>query len=183
MGVCCDPFKIFFMKDDAMGIRDIEFVAAHLPWVRKHARKIARRNRHTDTCELVSTTCRRMAELPEKERFANDRDGKSYISRVMKNAVTDHSRREINERNRRQKYATLYRLAEVEFPELDRDLVAEVIDEMAMLSTGHRDILNLYCKGLTSQQIAAQSLNPSTVRTHIRFIKAEIRNNVEQRIK
>lgn len=160
-------------------MRDLEFVAARLGWVRRQARRIAKRNVHTDTNELVSTTCRRLGDLPDKsDRFNSTRDGQAYVQRVMMNASTEHARKADRERARRQRRAEellLHRVAEIDFPEFDPEDVAQVIHEMAMLSTGHRNILNLYCRGQTSEQIAGSHGNSSTIRSHIRQCKRDIR--------
>ena len=164
-----------------MGIRDLEFVASKLGWLRREAKRVARRNRHTDTNELVSTFCRRMGDLPDQTRFRKTGDFEAYSSRVLSNASIDHARRAKAEAARAEQRALLEKIALVDFPDLPGDEVASVIDQMLLLETGHRALLNLYLRGVPSHQIAELTgSNASTVRGQIARCKAEIRWRVQE---
>ncbi|MBO6740284.1 MAG: RNA polymerase sigma factor [Phycisphaerales bacterium] len=165
-----------------MGIRDLEFIAARFGWFRTHASRIARKNHHTDTHELVSTTCRRMGELPDADRFSSTDEFCAYTNRVMTNASIDHARKAKSEQFKREQKEIMLRLASIDFPDLEQELVVETINEMLMLDTGQRTILQQYCKGFSSRQIADQmGMKASTVRTRIADCKREIRAHIESR--
>lgn len=165
-----------------MGIRDLEFIAARFGWLRTQASRIARRNRHTDTHELVSTTCRRMGELPDADRYRSTSEFRAYTSRVMANASVDHARTARAERSKREHREVAIRIARIDFPDIEQELVVEAINEMLMLDTGQRTILQLYCKGYTSKQIADQiGMKPTSIRTRIAACKREIRELIDSR--
>lgn len=163
-----------------MGMRDMQFVAKKIALIRCEARRIARRNKHTDTNELVSTLCRRMGQLPEGDRFNNTEDGVAYSRRVMENGSIDHARSAKAELERRVQHEMLMRVAKVEFPDIPTEDVVEAIDQMSLLGTGHRLVLDMYCRGITSKQIAdLTDGNAATVRSRILAAKVAIRAQIQ----
>ena len=163
-----------------MGIRDLEFVAKRLGWIQRRASSVSKRFVHTDTAELVSTLCRRMGQLRDGDRFANSKEFEAYTDRVLNHAAIDHARKAKSESDRMRNRAIFETFVATEFPDLPAEAVEKSLNEMLLLGSGHRIILDMYCRGMKTSEIAtATDMNENTVKSRIHEAKLQLRARVQ----
>lgn len=160
-----------------MGVRELDLVSRCLPWIRKRSRAAARGCASTDTDEVCSSSIRRAAAMPDghdgHDRFADTGRFRACMSTVIRHVVVDHVRKAKVRTTHETLAGAMRKEPGCDHERVDR--IEDTLEEMMLLDSGSRAVMELHARGLTSTEIAAHYGMPaSTVRTRIGAAKKKI---------
>lgn len=152
-----------------MGSQELKNIEKLFGWFRSQASWAARGCKATDTQEVCSSAIRRASDANPASGFKNEAHFKAYTKRLINNAVIDHVRRDEQRRRHEKIAAEIKQQQAVAADEGEHAFEqAKLLEEMMMLDTALREVVNLHRRGVPSRAIAEHcGLAPSTVRNKL----------------